>query len=72
MEGLTKEWKDGKLKQGYYYIKIADAVFIDFFNAITRKFQRYKEEYIDEVITQVPSYEKLQELSSNGLTKKED
>ena len=30
-EQLTEQWKDGKLPAGWYYIKIADIVFIDFF-----------------------------------------
>lgn len=54
MTDLTKDWKDGKLSDGWYYIKIADIVFIDFFEG--KVWKNKKDEYIDEVLAQVPSY----------------
>lgn len=58
MSDLTKDWKDGKLPAGWYYIKIADIVFIDFFEG--KVWKNKKDEYIDEVLAPVPSYEQWQ------------
>ena len=70
-EELTADWKAGKLRQCTYYIKIGDIVFIDFFNAETLKFTRFKEKYIDEVLALVPSYNKLQAIKEeNAMLKK--
>lgn len=66
MTDLTEKWKAGKLRQGAYYIKIVDVVFIDFFNAKTLKFIRFKEKYIDEVLAPVPTYEELQALKEEN------
>ena len=58
MTDLTQDWKDGKLPAGWYYIKIADIVFIDFFEG--KVWQNKKDEYIDEVLAPVPSYDEWQ------------
>ena len=71
MTNLTERWKTGKLRQGAYYIKIVDVVFVDFFNAKTLKFTRFKEKYVDEVLAPVPSYDELLKLESDSLAKKE-
>jgi hypothetical protein len=56
---LTEQWKKGELPSGWYYIKIADIVFIDFFEG--KVWKNKKDKYIDEVITEVPSYEEWKE-----------
>lgn len=58
MTDLTKDWKDRKLPAGWYYIKIADIVFIDFFEG--KVWKNKKDEYIDEVLAPVPSYDEWQ------------
>lgn len=58
MTDLTQDWKDGKLPAGWYYIKIADIVFIDFFEG--KVWKNKKDEYIDEVLAPVPSYDEWQ------------
>ena len=55
MTNLTEQWKKGELPCGWYYIKIADIVFIDFFEG--KVWKNKKDEYIDEVLSEVPSYE---------------
>ena len=55
MTNLTKDWKDGKLPSGWYYIKIADIVFIDFFEG--KVWKNKKDEYIDEVLALVPTFD---------------
>ena len=57
-EQLTEQWKKGELPNGWYYIKIADIVFIDFFEG--KVWQNKKDEYIDEVLAPVPSYDEWQ------------
>ena len=57
-EQLTEQWKDGKLSAGWYYIKIADIVFIDFFEG--KVWKNKKNEYIDEVLALVPTFEEWQ------------
>ena len=52
-EQLTEQWKQGKLPEGWYYIKIADTVFIDFIEGKVYK----KNEYIVEVLAPVPTFE---------------
>ena len=59
MTDLTQDWKDGKLPAGWYYIKISDIVFIDFFEG--KVWKNKKDEYIDEVLAPVPSYDELKE-----------
>ena len=54
-EQLTEQWKKGELPAGWYYIKIADIVFIDFFEG--KVWKNKKDEYIDEVLAPVPSYD---------------
>lgn len=54
-EQLTEQWKQGELPSGWYYIKIADIVFIDFFEG--KVWKNKKDEYIDEVLAPVPSYD---------------
>lgn len=58
MTTLTEQWKQGKLPFGWYYIKIADIVFIDFFEG--KVWKNKKDKYIDEVLAEVPSYEQWQ------------
>ena len=55
-EQLTEQWKQGKLPEGWYYIKIADIVFIDFIEGKVYK----KNEYIVEVLAPVPTFEEWQ------------
>ena len=55
MTDLTKDLKDGKLPSGWYYIKIADIVFIDFFEG--KVWKNKKDEYIDEVLALVPTFD---------------
>jgi hypothetical protein len=55
MTNLTEQWKKGELPFGWYYIKIADIVFIDFFEG--KVWKNKKDEYIDEVLAEVPSFE---------------
>ena len=57
-EQLTEQWKQGKLPAGWYYIKIADIVFIDFFEG--KVWKNKKDEYIDEVLAPVPTFEEWQ------------
>ena len=64
MSDLTEKWKAGELRQGVYYIKIVDLVFIDFFNAKTLKFTRFKEKYIDEVLAPVPTYDEYKAMQT--------
>lgn len=52
---LTEQWKKGELPCGWHYIKIADIVFIDFFEG--KVWKNKKDKYIDEVLAEVPSYE---------------
>lgn len=59
---LTEQWKNGKLPVGWYYIKIADIVFIDFFEG--KVWKNKKDEYIDEVLAPVPSYEEYWHIRS--------
>lgn len=62
---LTEQWKKGELPCGWYYIKIADIVFIDFFEG--KVWKNKKDKYIDEVLAPVPSYEewfKIKNLAS--------
>lgn len=67
-EQLTEQWKKGELYAGWYYIKIADIVFIDFFEG--KVWKNKKDEYIDEVLAPVPSYEKWKEkLEENAHLK---
>lgn len=58
MTDLTEQWKKGELSCGWYYIKIADIVFIDFFEG--KVWKNKKDKYIDEVLAEVPSYEEFQ------------
>ena len=58
MNELTEQWKKGELPSGWYYIKIADIVFIDFFEG--KVWKNKKDKYIDEVLAPVPSYEEHQ------------
>ena len=53
-EQLTEKWKKGELSIGWYYIKIADIVFIDFFEG--KVWKNKKDEYIDEVLALVPTF----------------
>ena len=57
-EQLTEKWKKGELPAGWYYIKIADIVFIDFFEG--KVWKNKKDEYIDEVLAPVPTFEEWQ------------
>ena len=57
-EQLTEQWKKGELPNGWYYIKISDIVFIDFFEG--KVWKNKKDEYIDEVLAPVPSYDEWQ------------
>lgn len=66
---LTEQWKKGELPAGWYYIKIADIVFIDFFEG--KVWKNKKDKYIDEVLAPVPSYEKWQ-ASYNCMLEKEN
>lgn len=61
MIDLTDKWKKGELPCGWYYIKIADLVFIDFFEG--KAWKNKKDEYIDEVLEPVPSYEEYLSLT---------
>lgn len=56
---LTEQWKKGELLCRWYYIKIADIVFIDFFEG--KVWKNKKDEYIEEVLAPVPSYEEWKE-----------
>lgn len=69
MTNLTEQWKKGELPCGWYYIKIADIVFIDFFEG--KVWKNKKDKYIDEVLGKVPSYEEYQQLLSDQLAKNE-
>lgn len=57
---LTEQWKKGELPFGWYYIKIADIVFIDFFEG--KVWKNKKDKYVDKVFAEVPSYEQWQQL----------
>jgi hypothetical protein len=59
MNDLTEQWGKGELPCGWYYIKIADIVFIDFFEG--KVWKNKKDEYIDEVLAPVPSYDEWKE-----------
>lgn len=52
---LTEQWKKGELPTGWYYIKIVDIIFIDFFEG--KEWKNKKDIYISEVLAPVPSYE---------------
>lgn len=62
MTDLTEQWRKGELPCGWYYIKIADIVFIDFFEG--KVWKNKKDEYIDEVLAPVPSYEEYEQLEN--------
>ena len=57
-EQLTEQWKKGELSIGWYYIKIADIVFIDFFEG--KVWKNKKDKYIDEVLAPIPTFEEWQ------------
>ena len=57
-EQLTEQWKKGELPNGWYYIKIDDIVFIDFFES--KVWKNKKVEYIYEVLAPVPTFEQWQ------------
>ncbi len=61
MTDLTEQWKKGKLPCGWYYIKIVDIVFIDFFEG--KVWKNKKDKYVEEVLAPVPSYEELQNMN---------
>ncbi len=69
-ETLTEKWKNGTLKEGWYYLSIVpNKKCIDYF--IGQDFERYNEWAIEEVLAPVPSYEEWEELqeSNDGLSK---
>ena len=57
---LTEQWKKGELPCGWYYIKIIDIVFIDFFEGTA--WNNKKDECINKVLAPVPSYEEYNRL----------
>ena len=70
MQDLTEQWKNGELKEGWYYLSIIpNKKCIDYFTG--QDFERYNEWAIEEVLVPVPTYEELEELqeSNDGLSK---
>jgi hypothetical protein len=71
---LTKQWCDGELKSGYYYVSLyqyegedeADRGFEDiaFYNSNTERFE-YESCYdgVEYVLAPVPSYDEVKEMS---------
>ena len=66
MTNLTEQWKKGELPCGWYYIKIADIVFIDFFEG--KVWKNKKDKYIDEVLAEVPSFEEWKDIKDDLAT----
>ena len=60
-KSLTEQWKDGTLKQDFYYVKCAfdDDVFVSFID-----YEIYDKNHLPakEVLAPVPSYDKLKEM----------
>jgi hypothetical protein len=60
-ETLTEQWKNGTLKEGWYYLSIVPSKkCIDYF--FGQDFERYNEWAIEEVLAPVPSYDHFVEL----------
>lgn len=73
MTDLTEKWKKGILPCGWYYIKIADIVFIDFFEG--KAWKNKKDKYIDKILAPVPCYdewEKLNWYAGNGVEENQE
>lgn len=60
-ETLTEQWKNGELKEGWYYLSITpNKKCIDYYYG--KDFERYNEWAIEEVLTPVLSYKEYNEL----------
>lgn len=69
MTDLTDKWKNGELKEGYYYIKAnrtISFVEIDYYHIFgeTQYWNGNDNEDVLEVLAPVPTYAELQELKS--------
>ena len=75
---LTEQWKNGTLKEGYYYIKNKSQsikfIEVDYYNVWgdTRYWSGCDDEDIEEVLATVPTYEEWEELqeANDGLSKR--
>lgn len=71
MTNLTQDWKDGKLKEGFYYVYLKHLRLFDIATSSTLFgiLERGNENCL-EVLAPVPSYEEWQELkeASDGLS----
>lgn len=65
-EELTEDWKAGKLKNGWYYVKFADEIYPDYFNGY---FIQTGDKCGIKVLAPVPDYEEFESLrkTANGV-----
>ena len=65
-EELTEDWKAGKLKYGWYYVKFADEIYPDYFNGY---FIQTGDKCGIKVLAPVPDYEEFESLrkTANGV-----
>ena len=64
---LTEQWREGTLK-GHYYVHIkpdehCEYDDIDLIDELTGNFELHCDDYIKEVLSPVPSYDKVKEMS---------
>lgn len=65
MQDLTEKWKNGELKEGWYYLSIVPSKkCIDYF--IGQDFERYNEWAIEEVLAPVPDYNHFVDLTEKA------
>lgn len=62
MVNYTEKWKKGELKEGHYYLKDNEYIFIDYFNGVN--FEETCDFEIKEVLAPVPSWEQWQQMKA--------
>lgn len=62
---LTEQWKNGELKEGWYYLSIVPSKkCIDYYYG--KDFERYNEWAITKVLSPVPTYDQFVELTEKA------
>lgn len=66
---LTEDWKEKKLKSGFYYIKdFSSSPVIDYFNVLGNSsfWSTYENVEVEEILDKVPSYSDLKKLKEEN------
>lgn len=69
MTNLTDKWKKGELPEGFYFVYDGAEVTIDYY--LCDYWERHFDSDVQQVLSEVPSYNEYQKLLSDQLAKNE-